>query len=526
MRFPILFAASIALPVVAQTTTDRATVNWGPELKERENGEFNRLIGLTDDAVFMTMTQKRDLHVQKMNSDLVSLYTEKLDLELDKKELSLLDVMVIDRRILVFATRFDRKDEQTALYMRVFDEATMAPQAEWDRLCRFEAKSGPRSGGFGVVVSPDERRVLVWASLPYEKNSPERFQVKVYSSAIELEWDREIALPYIDKEFSIEEFDVDVNGDVVVVGVKYAERAERRERKRDGKAQYDYHLLTFSGAGGEKDHTIALSDKFLQDMTVSLDTGKSDILCAGFYGEKGSNAVRGSFFLRLDPTTKAITHQSHKAFSDDFITLYMTEKEEKKARDRAERKDENLQLFEYDLDEIVRRTDGGAVLVGEQYYLRVTSYTSRDANGNTYTTTVYHYYYNDIIVVNIDPDGTIAWTSRIPKRQHTTNDGGYFSSYALEVKGDKLYFVYNDNGKNLFLKPGDKFEWTDFAGKNSIVTLATVDAYGEVTREALLDPEKRDLIVRPKSCLQMKDDRMFLFATRGKDYRFGTAEFR
>ena len=525
MRIPLIIGSALmTLASVAQRKTERASVEWGTELSERETGEFNRIFGQTREAVYMTLNRKKDLLVQKMNSDLMSLYSKVLELELDKKDLALEDIMVVGDRILVFCSVHNKKEDHRTLYMRSFQEADMEPMGAWQQLARF-ASDKAYGGAFGVEVSPNNAHVLVHVQLPYEKDAPEKFQLRIFSSDMAPEWDREIMLPYGDKEFTFEDFRVDNNGSALLIGVKYAEKREAKALKRAHKVHYDYHLLTYGANGGEQDHTIKVGDRFLQDLTLSLDTGMADILCGGFFGNQGENKVRGSFFLRLDPVTKAVKHESYKEFSDDFITQFMTPKEEKKAKKQAERKDEELQLYEYELADIVRREDGGAVLVGEQYYSYATTSTYTDARGMTYTTTTYHYIYNDIIVVNIDPDGNIAWASTVPKKQHTTNDGGYFSSFALEVKGSNLYFVYNDNGKNLFLNAGDKFERTDFSGKSSIVTLATVDQDGRVVREALFDPEKRDLILRPKSCRQLEDDRMFMYATRGKDYRFGMVTF-
>jgi hypothetical protein len=362
--------------------------------------------------------------------------------------------------------------------------------------------------------------------LPNEKDSPERFRLMVFDGELEPEWEREVTLPYREDEFVVYSTRPDAHGDVLLMGKKFAERTERKELKRAGQAQYEHHIITFGrSAGSDQDYPLRVKDRFLKQLMLTLGDGDQDILCGGFYGNKDDNRIRGAFFLSLDPRTKAIKHESYKPFTDDFITQYMTAREEEKAKKRAERKDEELQLYEYDLDEIVRRDDGGAVLVGEQYYMYTTTNCYTTQGGGQTCTTTYHYIYNDIIVISIDPNGEISWASTIPKRQHSVNDGGYFSSYGMAVKGDKLYFVYNDNGENLFLNAGDKFKRTDFQGKNSIVTLATVSVDGHVTREALFDPEKRDLILRPKSCRQLEDDRLFIYATRKKNYKFGMVTF-
>ena len=56
--------------------------------------------------------------------------------------------------------------------------------------------------------------------------------------------------------------------------------------------------------------------------------------------------------------------------------------------------------------------------------------------------------------------------------------------------------------------------------------LITIDADGHVHREALLAPDKRDAILMPKECFQMEDDRMFVYATRKKEYRYGMITFQ
>ncbi len=526
MKAPLTITTmACALLSAAQPKTDKASIHWGAELEEKATGVYGRSFGQSDDASYMTFWKKDDLFIQKMTAGLTSSYHKPVDLKLDKKELGLKDAMLAGDRIILFASRYDKKEDLNSLYMRVYNESNMEPVGSWERLVEFSSAKA-YAGGFQMDVSPNEAHILVGIHLPYEKDASEKFRVRVYNRQMDLEWDREIIMPYTDKDFSVQSLRVENDGDVVALGIKYAEKQEARTKRREGKAAYDYHLITFTAAGEHTDNEIRSGDRFLQDLTISLDNGDGPILCGGLYGNKGANKVRGAFFMSLDPKTKSVIHESYKEFSDDFITQYMTAKEEEKAKKKAEKKDEDLQMFEYDLDEIIRRDDGGAVLVGEQYYMYTSTVCTTTQNGGQTCRTVYHYVYNDIIVVNVSPSGDIEWASSIPKRQHTANDGGYYSSYALGVKDDHLYFIFNDNGENLFRAAGDKFKQMDLKGKGSIVTMATVDMDGRVVREALMDPEKRELILRPKSCHQLADDRMFIYATRKRDYRFGMVTFQ
>ncbi|MFT3885514.1 MAG: hypothetical protein QM724_08815 [Flavobacteriales bacterium] len=143
---------------------------------------------------------------------------------------------------------------------------------------------------------------------------------------------------------------------------------------------------------------------------------------------------------------------------------------------------------------------------------------------NTYCVT--YYVYNDMIVVNVNPQGNIEWSVKVPKRQLTANDGGYYSSYALEVKGSNIYLIFNDTGENLFLKKGDKVKQFDLKGRDALVTIVTIDRDGNMSREALFTPDRREAILRPKDCVELENEQMLIYATRKKEYRFGMVTFK
>ena len=107
----------------------------------------------------------------------------------------------------------------------------------------------------------------------------------------------------------------------------------------------------------------------------------------------------------------------------------------------------------------------------------------------------------------------------------TTNDGGFWSSYVLSVVGDKLFFVFNDNPKNLFLKPGDRVE-SFRRGKGSIAVLVELDNEGNQTREALYRASEAGILARPMVCTQISKNEMILFGQKKKIHRFSKITFK
>lgn len=512
-------------PAWAQTKTNKAEVTWGPELSIRDNGQFEVVIDDLGNSTFLLVTRKKDKFVQRMDG-LDMAWQKPLQLELDGEDLAIERILLTKEAVLVFASYYDKRDNENCLYLRSYDQAGFNALKPWERIAVIPAEKSSRTGAFIISSSPDRSKVLVQVLPPLDKEAAEKSRMNVYDADMQPLWAQDFELPYSDEEFIVESQRLDNDGSVLVLGVKYAEKREKRELKRANQATYAYHLLVYGGSSSTpQDNPITVPDKFLQDMTISIpETG--DIICAGLFGNKGSFSVRGAFFLRLDRASKAVTHQSYKAFSDDFITSYMSERQAAKAKRKAERKEQELELPEYDLHDIIHVDDGGAILLAEQYYVWVVTTTSTSPNGGTVTTTSYHYYYNDMIAVRIDPAGNIQWAVKVPKRQHSVNDGGMYSGCAVAVKGSNLYMVFNDSGENLFLKPGDKVKQFSLKGKDALVVLATVDTEGNVSREALFTPERRDVILRPQDCVQLQDKDMFIFASRKKDYRFGLIGFK
>lgn len=511
--------------VDAQTKTDKASVNWGPELTEKTDGEFSMVVAQTGGTSYLVVYLKKERHLQRMDGTRM-VWQKPIDRDKEMKGAQLEKVALVGNDIVVLTSLHDRKAQENQLFYSRFDQERFEPLVSNRRIAAIPAPKANNPGSFEIRVSPDRSKLLAHLYYPKEKGIPQQSRMEMYDLDLAPLWSQDLELPYPSDEFEVESQGVDNDGSVVLLGVKYAQKSEKRQLKREGKATYEYHLLTFNGTSSRPDdHTIAVPDKFLQDMTLAMGK-EGDILCAGLYGNKGAFSVRGAFFLRLDRATKKIVHESYKPFSDDFITSYMTEKEEDKAKKKADKKGEELELPEFDLHEIILRDDGGAVLIAEQYYLRVVQSTYTDSQGHTSTRTTYHYFYNDVLVVNMGPDGNIDWAVKVPKRQHSVNTSIY-SSIATAVKGERLYMVFNDSGKNLFLKPGDKVEQFGAPGKDALVVLVTVDRDGNVSREPLFTTDKREAFLRPKDCVQLSDEgSMFIYASWRKNYRFGLIDFQ
>ncbi len=426
-------------------------------------------------------------------------------------------ILHLNDHLYLFSSYKDQKQKKNMLFVQGIDKQSLKPNTTSRKLAEvdYEGHRKKNSGSFEYSVSRDSSKFLVYYNMPYEKGENERFGFHILDGQLQSLWNKQVNLPYQEELFDVERFKVDNQGNVHLLGQIYN---EKRKEKRRGEVNYKYQILSYRDKGNSlTEYPVELDELYLKDMQIAVRDNQ-DIVCAGFYSENAKSSIMGSYFLTVDGKTKAVKQKSYREFNADFITQNMKAGQARKTKKKIA-KGKNAELYNYDLDNIVLREDGGAILTAEQFYVVVTTTTT---NGVTITTT--HYCYNDIIVVNINPLGNIDWAQKIPKRQISTNDGGFFSSYAMSVVGDKLYFVFNDNPKNLVSKPGKTYA-VNFRKKSAIVAMVELDARGHQKKEALFMRYDSKVLTRPKVCEQISDHEMVIFGQFKNSQKLGKILF-
>jgi len=353
-------------------------------------------------------------------------------------------------------------------------------------------------GKFDYAPSPDSSKAVIFFSeAPDTRNrtwgadaASNKFTVKVLDNNFKKVWGEKVTLPYDENLYEHRQIEVDNEGNVYILAKIYDKRIREKVR---GKANYKYKIIALREGEERKEYDLYLKDKFITDIIFKPDRRTNNIICSGFYSERNSDGFKGAFFLAIDKETKEVSRANTKAFSVDFMSNFMRER-------RAERGGE---AYDFDMRDIVLRTDGGAVLIAEQFF--VTTNSQRDMyTGQFYYN--YQYNYNDIIAVNINPDGTVEWSTFVPKWQRSTNPT--YSSFSKAVVSDKIYFVFNER-----------------ISKRGNVMLATVNADGTVDMKDLFRNKESGVIIRPMVCRQVSENEMIIYGEWGRKYKFGRIGF-
>jgi hypothetical protein len=520
------FLLSFTSFLSAQGDLRPATITWGEELREPSGSTIERIISAGSWGAYVLRRKPgnsisgEQIFIEQYDASMRLRRSQKVDLRYKGKKREFEDLVYLDNELYLLTSFNNEAKKKNYLFAQVLNRQLL-PRKDLILLGEIDTRDKFREGKFDLQISRDSSSVLVYNQLPFKKNEPERFALRVFDNKFQELWQQDVTLPYGDGNFAIEEYRVDKDGNVYLLGVIYEDRTRVR---RNGKPTYNYTILAYTEKGERaQEYRIDLENQFITDLTFRV-ANDGNLVCAGFYSEKGTYSIKGTCFFHLDVNTKEIVHLNLMAFNFDFRTEYMSEGR----KDRLERAEvegnanRTPELYRYSLDDLILRSDGGAVLVAEQYYVYQQTYRYWD--GTLRYDNFYNY--NDIIIVNIQPDGAIEWATRIPKRQETLNDGGYYSSYSMATVRDRFYFIYNDNSRNYRPNGNDNQRYLyNFNGRFSVVVVSEVTQNGEVTTFPLFTNRDADVITRPKICRQIGSRRMMVYGEIGRNYRFANLEF-
>lgn len=520
----ILFLTLSMLSSFGQNTSNKVNILWGEKQKESKRSTLSDIIGHDETGIYAIQQKRKGLYglytetsLEHYNNKMNRTKSVRLDLRAQNKEKDFEFMVHQNDEIYVFSSFKNQKLKQKFLFIQSINKETLQANNDLKKITEvdYSKSSKYNSGNFNYETSRDSSKILIHYNSPYKKGQNEKFGFHIFDNTMNELWAKKVTLPYKEELFEIKDYKIDNQGNIHILGRIFK---DKRREKRKGKPNYKYQILSYYNNGNTvKEYPIKIEGKFLTDMQIAIDD-KQNLICAGFYSSENTYTIKGSYFLEVDRETKEIKTKNFNEFEIDFITQNMSKRKTKKTKKKAS-EGKNVELYKYNLDNIIIKDTGGAVLIGEQYFINTSTSMS---DGKMYTN--YHYHYNDIMVINISSEGKIEWAEKIPKKQVSINDGGFFSSYALSVIKDKLYFVFNDHPKNRSYTGQEKLYTYNKPSKSEVV-LVTLNHKGEQTKETLFSVKEKNIISRPSVCEQISENEMILFGQKKKTQRLAKISF-
>lgn len=354
-------------------------------------------------------------------------------IKVNAKRTHVVAVNVVDGQFFVFLEAFDRGDrEKTLLLQRYNREGDPMPMVTVESI---DVKSR-YTGSFTVRFSQDKERFAIISSPQTRLRDDEKFYATVYDSdSIQIHWSSEFNLDVRDDLFNLKEANLTNDGQLYVLG-QYTVLGQLASRLFVDRKMQVKHLIYRLDGESYLQLDLGLQGIYVSDVGMQVDFSSQTVAISGLYSDRNMDwgTTKGLFYIQLDQKTSETKSRVIHPFSDDFKSAAIR-------LGRFQRRGEVQMDFVF--RDFLRRADGGAFVIAENYETYTTTTTT---NGTTKTTN--HYHYDELLTISVSPEGEIEWVGMIPKMQRTTNDGGFHSGYLPIVDGNSLHVMFNDHPRN------------------------------------------------------------------------------
>lgn len=301
---------------------------------------------------------------------------------------------------------------------------------------------------YSTVNSEDKSRIMIYKI--QRKNGDFNFTTLLFDDSLKLIHESKIPTYYDDRKDMFSDFFVDNEGNFIFT-------KGNKSSTRD--FIQDLALITKQAdADSFEEKTFQLAGKYLDEIKLKIDNvNKHYIINSLYYGKKRGN-VEGIYTAVWDVSNRNIITQQFQYLGDSVRAIAKSDGNNKTA------------LNDFFIRDIILRKDGGFILTAEDFYSQSRSnpwnrydYLYGYPSFSPYNYYLYspysygyygrypyfnsrgqdRYYYNNILILNMDKEGTTDWASVINKTQYD-DETDNFLSYVTMLSGGQMHFLFND----------------------------------------------------------------------------------
>ncbi len=234
---------------------------------------------------------------------------------------------------------------------------------------------------------------------------------------------------------------------------------------------------------------IPLAEFTTYDAFFKFDNLNERLILIGLYSDKNTGNTDGMYHVSVD----------HNRFASEPQFTLVGYSEELVADFYGKYEADRESLSNLDIQDVILRQDGGILIIAEENkeYERLSYGARRDFYGSSRFSV--DYYYEDIILLAINPDGTTHWQKLLPKRQYSNDDDAVYSSYFLFTNPSYLRILYNDEIRN-----------------ENTVSEYILNGGGDITRRSLMSTDNQKLKLQIKNAVQIDKDDLIIPSVRGR----------
>jgi len=437
------------------------------------------VIGKMKDRILLFRDQSTEFEVQAFNEQMREIWSK--ELELDKRLPAVIGLSRTEDAFTLFY-RFKQKS-QTVLKAHKYDAGANLI----DSVTIKDFGYLFFTPDFEIVRSQDRRKVVLY----YVEKQSDIHALAFDVETMELLWDQTFLPEDFDVSRDIMHTIVDNDGNFYIV-------LEKNNLKYKRETHY-YETHQYIGSTAEyKQYNIALDGKLTYDVYFSFDNLNKHLMAGGFYAEKNPGRANGYFFLAV-PRDRPLEYLlEYDVFDIDFVATLM-----------GKELDDEKGIMEASIQETVLRQDGGMIIIGERnrQYERRMAGTNRIAYEG-YSRFIVDYFYDDLFLISIHPDGKPHWKQVLHKKQYSQDDEGIYSSYFLFKTPQRLRFLFNDEIR-----------------QENTVSEYVINGHGEYDRNSVLSTTNLRLRLRFRDATQIDAYEVVIPSERRNQLRLIKVEY-
>jgi hypothetical protein len=514
MKYPLIIAAILA-SAVSFAQSKRFTFKLGSEYELPRKSDDLSFFGNQKDGIINLSLKKDELNIVRFDPQSLAQTSEK-KIELPEATKNFNSEGVTDfntSNYFWMHSDWDRDSKTEMLYYDKIDIASGKLSSTNTKMFETTRLTGDyvSSGFYQVKVEnkykfnydAEHKKLLVSYRLwPEEKNDKinyDKIGLQVFDENMNKLWGGEFTMPYTEAIMDNSDFSIDGNGNAYMLAKVYDSEKRKEKDKETGKPAYHFEVLKFiKGNNKIISAPISLDDFFITETSLVENFNHEMIIACTYSKRSKGNGTDGIFLAALDQNNKVIKYKNGYY---EFPLEDLQKFESARAKRKMEKKDD-YEAPNLVVRDVLLETDGGVLMVLEEYYKVV--YRSYDSRGQTSTNTTF--YYEDIIAGKINASGKFEWLRKIPKKQKgSTYSSTYQVNYNLPgTMGFKLisdesgyYFLYLDNKKNMDITE-DEVPKYHVDGAGGQVVVSKLDKAGVITnKELLFDTREEEVKVFP-----------------------------
>lgn len=222
-------------------------------------------------------------------------------------------------------------------------------------------------------------------------------------------------------------------------------------------------------------YTVPMQDYLTYDVKFAFDNLHRSLKAGGLYSTDNPSKAEGHYLLSIERSNPENKLLQFYPFDEDFVAI-LTEKEKVK----------NKGIPESSIQQLVMRTDGGVIIIGELNKEFQRGSTNASMYSRTGFRPVVDYYYDDVFLISMHPNGDVHWKNILHKKQYSQDDNAIYSSFFLAKTPSALRLVFNDEIKH-----------------ENTVSEYIVRGNGDFDRNAVMSTERKELQLRFRDAVQV-----------------------